>query len=29
MFSIRAGKVTGFVDWLMQQNEKKFEEIFK
>lgn len=29
MFSIRAGKVTGFVDWLMQQNEKKFEEIFQ
>lgn len=28
MFSIRAGKVNGFVDWLMEQNEKKFEEIF-
>ncbi len=28
MFSIRAGKVDGFVGWLMQQNEKKFEEIF-
>jgi hypothetical protein len=28
MFSIRAGKVDGFVDWMMQQTEKKFEEIF-
>ncbi len=28
MFSIRAGKVSGFVEWLMDQNEKKFEEIF-
>jgi len=28
MFSIRSGKVDGFVNWLMQQNEKRFEEIF-
>jgi len=28
MFSIRAKKVSGFIDWLTQQNEKKFEEIF-
>jgi len=29
MFSIRADKVTGFVDWLMQQNEAKFNELFE
>lgn len=29
MFSIRAAKVTGFVDWLMQQNETKFNELFQ
>ena len=28
MFSIRASKVGGFVDWMMQQNEKKFEQVF-
>lgn len=28
MFSIRAGKVSGFIEWLMNQNEKRFNEIF-
>jgi hypothetical protein len=28
MFSIRANKVNGFIEWMMSQNEKKFKEIF-
>lgn len=28
MFSIRSGKTRGFTEWLMNQNEKKFNEIF-
>lgn len=28
MFSIRSGKVNGFVEWLMSQSDKKFYEIF-
>ena len=28
MFSIRGGKVKGFIDWLTEQKEEKFEDIF-